>query len=209
MSTYLDRAFTTVQAELRDAGLGNLVLWVDIDYSWDPRDHAAWGWYGAAPHTITIPRFAVTISNHWQRLRALLGLERSRMHSLRDVIRHEYGHALRDSLGDYDRVSTLWGQSPCISDYAAGQPTAKDRADEDFAETFMLFLKFSGTWRGSWPDPLIRRKWTAMGRAITAAHKVRLTGTFTCPGRGCKTLLDATSGSMVSCPDCGRDIDLR
>lgn len=205
MSTYLDRAIADVQKELRSHGLSNLVWWVDleIDYSLLGQ-HEAFGWY--CDHTITIPRLAVTLANSWTNLKARLGVEGSPMHSLRDVIRHEYGHALRDALGQLDRSSPLWGVAPCVSGYAAEQATRVGRADEDFAEVFMFYLKSTRKRSSIAAHPLMRAKWKAMQLAIKQGGRRKLKAEVPCPS--CAVQLTALTGTISECPDCGTTVDL-
>ena len=74
--------------------------------------------------------------------------------SLRDVIRHEYGHALAHYFPEliehsksfekvfggnyYSYVPTQMNRAAFISEYASTMPM------EDFAETFMVFVKRKG-----------------------------------------------------------------
>jgi hypothetical protein len=89
--------------------------------------------------------------------------------SLRDVVRHEYGYALahyypslilRSSRfsatfgGRYFGHRTAHGNSrDFVSTYAATCPA------EDFAETFMLFLRYSGRLPVHFGSSAIKRKW--------------------------------------------------
>ena len=205
MSTYFDRAIADVQRELRTHGLSNLVYWVDLEIDYGLlRQHEALGWY--CDHTITIPRYAVTVANRWSVLQKWLGIAGSPMQSLRDVLRHEYGHALRDLLGQFDRASSLWGVTPCISDYAAGQATRVDRADEDFAEVFMYYVKTSGKQRSMDLHPRLRDKWEAMRVAIERGGRRQVQAEVACPT--CNVEVTAWTGTVSICPDCGSTIDL-
>lgn len=93
--------------------------------------------------------------------------------SLRDVVRHEYGHAVahyypalvrrssrfREAFGDrYDSGGPSWSESgrpgrDFVSDYAQKMPM------EDFAETFMLYLGHGGRRPGQFSSRAIQRKW--------------------------------------------------
>jgi hypothetical protein len=88
--------------------------------------------------------------------------------SLRDVLRHEYGHAIasaypglirtrqfRNAFGaSHDSgVEREFDYSAFISGYAATNPS------EDFAETFMLFLKHHGALPHCYRFPVICSKW--------------------------------------------------
>ena len=87
--------------------------------------------------------------------------------SLRDVVRHEYGHAVEYHYpmlatrskrfknafsgpyrGDYYNDSHMY-----VTSYAAEQQT------EDFAETFMFFVRHGGKLPSQQNTPHIKRKW--------------------------------------------------
>jgi len=100
--------------------------------------------FGFAPRTIYIPRIAVA--------RLAAGWRGVRSSSLRDILRHELGHAfavehpslvrrssafVRAFGASYDDQVGL-DQDDCVSAYAATSPA------EDFAETFMTYLRVRG-----------------------------------------------------------------
>ena len=95
----------------------------------------------------------------------------------RNVIRHEFGHALADRYPEmlkksgvfYKAFRGTYGPAPargtdpknwegrCVSGYAA---TA---TQEDFAETFMLFVKYKGELPARFEEkPAIKKKWDAV-----------------------------------------------
>jgi hypothetical protein len=89
--------------------------------------------------------------------------------SLRDVIRHEYGHAtahyypalvqrssrFRGAFGGgyWDEGSAGGGDGDFVSTYARTNPS------EDFAETFMLYLRHRGRLPSRFSSAGVRRKW--------------------------------------------------
>ena len=98
-----------------------------------------------------------------------------------DVFRHEFGHALahryRNALNDGDLFRKAfegpYGERPapgtdpedwegrCVSRYAA------KKTQEDFAETFMLFVKHKGKIPEKFSRrPAIRRKWKAVAEIM-------------------------------------------
>jgi hypothetical protein len=106
-----------------------------------------------------------------------------------DILRHEFGHALATlyprALSDgglfVEAFGAKYGPKPapeidqanwefdCVSEYAA------DQTREDFAETFMLFVKHKGKlpskFRGK---PAIKKKWAAVReivKRVTASTK--------------------------------------
>lgn len=208
MSSYMERAVADVQRELSSVGLSNLTYWVTVEISYDPFIHNAFGWYHPDEHTIRVPGLALPWANNWTRLKRYFGYTGDSIHSLRDVLRHEYGHALRDALGQFDRRSTIWGKHPCISAYASSQESAADRADEDFAETFMLFLKRRGKLRHTEKHPAIGMKWAAMARAVESGGRRRLVVEVECIYPECAVMLEGSTGSIWTCPDCGTEMGL-
>jgi hypothetical protein len=120
----------------------------------------AFGWqhYGSSGE-IHIP--AVSLA----RLCRLIGYEYC---SLRNVLRHEYGHALADThrglfrsrefvsaFGASHEAEIEWEFDPehHVSRYAATSPM------EDFAETFMLYVAHSGAMPRHLDTTVIRTKW--------------------------------------------------
>jgi hypothetical protein len=135
----------------------------------------AFGWqnYGGNGR-INVP--AVSLA----RLRGLIGYEKA---SLRDVLRHEYAHALADThrgLMRSRKFSTAFRGSHAsetesgydktahVTRYAAASP------GEDFAEVFMKYLKHGGRIPKRFRTPLILRKWEfirKMAAAIRAGKR--------------------------------------
>ena len=106
---------------------------------------------------------------------------RGRKNSASDVLRHEFGHALADlypkvlkkgglfrkAFGGVYASTPARGTNPknwegrCVSGYAA---TA---TQEDFAETFMLFMKYKGEIPAKFAEcPAIVKKWEAVREII-------------------------------------------
>ncbi len=104
-----------------------------------------------------------------------------RQASIEDVIRHEFGHALADlypralSKGGLFREAfgAKYGPDPapeidpdnwefdCVSKYAA------TKTQEDFAETFMLFVKHKGKMPRKFAGkPAIKKKWAAVAEIV-------------------------------------------
>ena len=115
-----------------------------------------------------------------KRILSLLGDLAKGRSSLRDVLRHEYGHAVahwysgliqRSSRfsetfgGSYWRENHRDAEDPddFVSDYAMTKPM------EDFAETFMFYLRHNGVLPARFKVPAIKRKWRFirdLGQAI-------------------------------------------
>lgn len=156
----IERAMNHVLGELSEAGLLTRRLY-SVDVVSQPIDLFAYaGCYvedpgtigrlaGFTPKTIYIPR--TTFRRLALRLRRL---ERP-FTSLRDVLRHEYGHAfavehpslvrrssrfVRSFEGRYDDNEAVSAFDPVkyVTEYAATRPA------EDFAETFMTFVRCGG-----------------------------------------------------------------
>src|SRR5690606_16613183 len=155
----LSRAYNHVRDELREVGLlvdGRYLdeiecstCWVPNRKFWEPSKHGGFfydegvdplnGWAGFRAGTIYVNELAPR--------------SRERGHTLTDIVRHEFGHAwawrdgpffrrpwFRDAFGaPYDapewEPKREYAAADYVSDYAAGQ------AKEDFAETFMVFLR--------------------------------------------------------------------
>ncbi|MCU0872767.1 MAG: hypothetical protein MUE50_10525 [Pirellulaceae bacterium] len=169
----LNRALARVRLELAkhgfwDDSLASVhVFLVPVGYAY------GWQWYGSSGE-ICIP--AVSLS----RLCDLIG---RRYTSLADVLRHEHGHALADThrgLFHCRQFSRVFGAAHCnrtafqydpgfhVSCYSA------TNASEDFAETFMLFVKHGGRLPTRFDTKAIRDKWEfieQLGQAVRSGRR--------------------------------------
>jgi len=148
--TRLNRAVSDVQGELERHGFyDDKLAKIDVYLSWVGLA-LGWCWYGTTGN-IHIP--AVSLGKVYDRVR---GETRT---SLRDVLRHEYGHALahthrglfcslpfKRAYGSHHDADVRWDYDPDrhVSEYAATSPS------EDFAEVFMLYLRHDGELRRKW-----------------------------------------------------------
>ena len=160
----LNSALDDVRTELDRFGLWNARL-ADIDV------YLTWfgGAYGYQFYRTTsqveIP--AVSLSRLWELMAC------GTPASLRDILRHEYGHAVadknrglmrsrqfREAFGTHhdSESRSMYSPEMHVSDYAA-----KD-AGEDFAEVFMSYLKHSGKLPSRLTTPPIRTKWNFVKR---------------------------------------------
>lgn len=104
------------------------------------------------------------------RLAQLIGWEKV---SLRDVLRHEYGHGIAHCYpglirsGQFVRAfdaahtadaPTEFVHGKFVTEYASTSPS------EDFAETFMVYLKYHGRIPDRFATPAINRKWRFIQR---------------------------------------------
>ena len=113
----------------------------------------------------------------WERPIAALWRDLGVKANALDVIRHEFGHALADLYpgaltkgglfrkafgGVYcDKPASDVGESEFVSGYAAMS------TQEDFAETFMLFVKHKGKIPAKFAKkPAIRKKWKAVAEIV-------------------------------------------
>ena len=169
----LDTAARDVQNELSRMGLlneGSRLIRTEVFWCWLPQ--------------ITMPSALGFFVHETTLIDSVLGYEAGHMYipqwvlshgpwqrrgSLRDVVRHEYGHAVahhypslirRSSRfastfgGRYGDSEPGWGDAlDFVTDYAATCPA------EDFAETFMLFLRHRGKLPESFFSPAVREKW--------------------------------------------------
>jgi len=87
---------------------------------------------------------------------------------LRDVLRHEYAHAIADNHRSFVKSSKFraaFGAAhdnlKCFhySDQKHVSPYASDNVGEDFAETFMYYIKYKGKLPTDFNTPAIRKKW--------------------------------------------------
>ena len=157
--TRLNRAVWDVQGELELHGFFDKKLaGIDVYLSWCGFAFG-WCWYGTSGN-IYIP--ALSFGRIYDRIR---GEART---PLRDVLRHEYGHALAHTHRalfcslPFKRAFGSHHDADIRSDYDPERhvtPYAATSPSEDFSEVFMLYLRHSGelperfdTWR-------IRRKW--------------------------------------------------
>ena len=107
-------------------------------------------------------------------------LENSKYSSVRDLVRHEYGHAFAEKydrlirkknfenvFGDryYDAKKNKMPNEAYFTDYA------KDNSMEDFAETFMLYLKWKGKLPKKFTNNQLIKKWNYVENVIKIASQ--------------------------------------
>ena len=155
----LNRAVSGVQRELERHGFYDEKLAsVDVYLSWVGYAYG-WCYYGTSGN-IGIP--ALSFGTIYDRVR---GETRT---SLRDVLRHEYGHALahthrglfcsvpfKRAFGTHHDADVKAEYSPDrhVTPYASTSPS------EDFAESFMTYLRHDGEIPERYNTCRIRRKW--------------------------------------------------
>ena len=179
----VDAAAVAVQNELAAAGFWHETSrLVEVDVFWclfPQLPPAALGFFihdagrisrllGYEPGHIYIPQW-VLMQTFWQ--------DRG---SLRDILRHEYGHALahyypkliqrsadfREVFGGsyHGERRAPFEDGTFVSDYAMESPA------EDFAETFMVYLRLRGKLPAGFTSPALKRKWKFIGRLAKALH---------------------------------------
>ena len=155
-SPTLRRALVAVRREFAAAGLGDLLAWVRVEQVEVPPTADAMGWYYFDRHTIRVPEWTP------RAMRACARTTGSKHISLRSVLRHEFGHALFDYLR-LDRDPAFcrrFGHGDLITAYAG------TNAEEDFAETFMRWMTWSGRLHRTQPSRSLRAKWRYVGRCV-------------------------------------------
>ena len=160
----LQSALDDVMDELDELGLWNERLAkVDVYLTWVG---SAYGWqlYRGSGH-IEIPALSLS------RLSEMF-LSGGRM-TLRDLLRHEYGHAVADTnraLIRSRRFADAFGtphDSEIPSDYSEDEHVtayAAEDSSEDFAEVFMFYLKHSGKIPSRFETRQIKLKWQFVDR---------------------------------------------
>jgi len=175
----VSRAYDKVRKELWNLGLlweGSRMDSVDATYlTVAPISAVAgyMGFYQPATQTIEFPSVYLPFQALWMKLPAKAGAL--------DVFRHEFGHALADlypkalSKGGVFRAAFggSYGEDPAeergvdgweeryVSEYATSA------TQEDFAETFMLFVKHKGKIPARFArKPAIRKKWKAVEEIV-------------------------------------------
>ena len=154
----LNRALYDVRNELEVLGLYDIPM-ADVEVFLVPLgDYFGQQWMGGGP--IEIPMVSTS------RIKELINGGSST--SLRDVIRHEYGHAFADThrklirakpfadaydAPHFSEVEWVYDPKIHVSEYAATSPM------EDFAETFMEYLWRKGRLPKKWDTPNIKPKW--------------------------------------------------
>ncbi len=211
--TSFDRSLRQVRNELFHHGLERLWYWTDVERGADPLQlfNQALGWYLPTGHTggdqglISIPAWKVPIARQLASWSDHLGLGLGDASvTFTQVLRHEFGHALADALGLMEAMPAWWERSTwCVSDYARTNP------DEDFAETFMCYLKHGGRLPDHLAMPGIARKWAYVRSCIARLRRRQdLPLSFTC-SCGCEVVLQGGPG-VYPCPedDCPRSFRL-
>lgn len=175
------RAFQSVRTELRSAGLMPSGGELDgVSCEWHPVELGSFAVTGYRLSDFT------TLGYYWNRTIHVpaWGVWFKKDACIRDIIRHEFGHAVADIFRDELRKHAFryafgapcgrrviarfrqnWEET-CVSQYAA------TNTEEDWAETFMLFIQHKGQlpirYRGL---PRIESKWAAVGTILEAIAK--------------------------------------
>jgi hypothetical protein len=206
--TYIDRALEDVRRELFAVELATIWHATDIEISFSPLDiyHRevgfAFGWFQGG--RMTIPRWNTSLQRWYEK-----NLGPGVAVSLRDVLRHEFGHAVRFFLGEMCSTRRPWTGVQVSTDYANSLEDRGDRAEEDFAECFMLYLKLGGrfvsgkTWR------VTPAKWKAVQKTIARASRLKTSIRIDCPHCGRLVQVDGPPFA-VTCPyaSCRQDFTI-
>jgi len=171
--TRLNKALFQVQTELEELGFfDEAIQTVDV-YLVTFGIAYGWHFYGTSGD-INIPAIS------FGRILDLFGRPYI---SLRDILRHEYAHAVADTHRGLIRSSRFseafdgshgssveWEFDPDLhlTEYAATS------SSEDFAETFMFYVRHRGVLSVARRTPAIRRKWSyirSLGNAVAQGHR--------------------------------------
>lgn len=174
----VSRAYNKVRRELWDLG----VLWKGsrldrVPCFYDPVAPVSalcgvMGWYNRRTKAISFPSVYLPV--------AALLMDISRKASAVNVLRHEYAHAIADlykravSNGTFRAAfGGACGDDPPERGGAQGHGEgfvseyAKKSTEEDFAETFMLYVRHGRKIPAKYArDPAIRGKWKAVDRIV-------------------------------------------
>jgi len=186
--TTVDRAFHLVLDELRGAGLGFYRPQLIVGDSWayyDGLDVIAAPFWAIDERFFSIHR-RVMLSRHQCVER--YGRSTRALSSLRRILRHEFGHALADRYGltRTRGFRRLFGNpdiyyNPAVYHALPGHPDFADNTgdgygqahpDEDFAETFAVWLDPKSDWRRVYrARPRALAKLNFIDRAMARASK--------------------------------------
>lgn len=155
----LNSALAQVQTELERDGFWNERLAdIDVYLTWFSGNYGTQDYWNTG--VIEIPAISLSrLSEMWP------GSARK---TLRDILRHEYGHAVafvNPSLIRSRKFCVSFGtphDSEIAGEYREGEfvsSYAANDSSEDFAETFMLYLKHKGVLPRRFDTPTIRGKW--------------------------------------------------
>jgi len=160
----LQSAMDDVVDELEQVGLWNERLAkVDVYLTWAGTAYG-YQFYRSSGH-IEIPALSLS-----RVIEMIFGGARM---TLRDLLRHEYGHAVADTnrgLIRSTRFSDAFGtphDSEIPSDYSKDEHVteyAATNSSEDFAEVFMFYLKYSGKIPTRYKTQSIKQKWYFVDR---------------------------------------------
>jgi hypothetical protein len=162
----LDKAAARVRSELDAHGLWTEpVADVQIFLIENGDSYAEYEWVGTGDSGVIVVRAVATA----RRVEARQGT----FTPLADILRHEYAHALANIYKGLIRsrqFTMAFGASYDNHERFAYSPEthmteyAATNASEDFAETFMRFLKHGGELPPAYDTQFIRRKWRFVAR---------------------------------------------